>query len=167
MTNPWVAQIIGWTIVLVGIWLIGLMVRTRARVFFDQVIGLVIRRIPFVKGVYGTASQVFSMLERRGDNELQGMSVVFCDFGQEHGAGFLCLLANSEVFYFDNRAYHIVYMPTSPIPMTGGILFVPADSIRPVQMSVEKLMEIYFSLGVLAPQALPRSHRNPTSGSSQ
>jgi uncharacterized membrane protein len=158
VTDPWVAQAIGWAIVLVGIWFMGLLVRTRARVIFDRMISLVFHRIPIVKGVYGTASQVFRMLERREENELQGMSVVFCSFGQEQGAGFLCLLATSEVFRFDNRDYHIVYMPTSPLPMTGGIIFVPQDSIRPVPISVDKLMEIYFSMGILSPHAIPETH---------
>ena len=155
VTDPWVAQLIGWVIVLAAIWFLGLLVRTNARVLVDRMIGAVIRRIPIVKGIYGTASQVFRMLERRDDNELKGMSVVFCSFGKEHGAGLLCLLATSEVFRFDGRDYRIVYMPTSPIPMTGGIILVPADSVRPVPMSVEKLLEVYFSMGILAPQAIP------------
>ena len=49
--------------------------------------------------------------------------------------------------------------------MTGGIIWVPAESIRPVPMSVEKLMEIYFSMGILSPQAIPKGSQktNPQS----
>ena len=158
VTDPWVAQFIGWAIVLIGIWLLGLIVRTRARHILDRMVNAVIQRIPIVKGVYGAASQVLRMLEQRDENELKGMSVVFCEFGRDTGAGFLCLLATAEVFRFDERDYHLVYMPTSPIPMTGGIIFVPASAIRPVPMSVDKLMEIYFSMGILSPQAIPASH---------
>lgn len=159
VTDPLAAQIVGWVVALTGIWLLGLLVRTRARTAIDRVIDLIVHRIPFVKAIYGTARQVFGMLDRRDQGELQGMSVVFCDFGQEHGAGFLCLLASPDVFEFEGREYHFVYMPTSPIPMTGGIILVPADSVSKVKMSVEKLLEIYFSLGVLAPQAIPVGHR--------
>jgi uncharacterized membrane protein len=42
--------------------------------------------------------------------------------------------------------------------MTGGIILVPAESVRPVKMTVDKLLEIYFSMGVLAPHAVPASH---------
>lgn len=160
VTDPWVAQAIGWAIVPIGIWMLGLLVRTRAREVYDRMVSLVIQRIPVVKSVYGTASQVFQMFEQREENELKGMSVVFCNFGEEHGAGFLCLLSNSDVFRFDNRDYHFVYMPTSPVPMTGGIILVPAESIRPVPMSVDRLLEIYFSMGILAPQAMPANFQN-------
>lgn len=161
VTTPWVAELIGWATVLVGIWFLGLLVRTRLRTVFDRLIGLIMKRIPIVKGVYGTASQVFGMLERRDESELKNMSVVFCNFGVSHGAGFLCLLANAERFRFEDREYYIVYMPTSPLPMTGGIIFVPAESVRPVPMSVDKLMEIYFSMGILAPQAMPSGSSQP------
>lgn len=158
VTHRLTAQLIGWAIVLAGIWLLGLLVRTRARQAFDRIINLIVRRIPFVKGVYGTASQVIGMLEQKDEGELKGMSVVFCDFGQDHGAGFLCLLASPDTFQFEGRDYRFVYMPTSPLPMTGGIILVPAEAVRPVKMTVDKLLEIYFSMGVLAPHAVPASH---------
>lgn len=161
VTDPWAAELIGWATVLVGIWFLGLLVRTRARTVFDGFVGLIMKRIPIVKGIYGTAAQVFGMLERQDESELQNMSVVFCDFGGNHGAGFLCLLANAERFRFEDRDYHIVYMPTSPIPMTGGIIFVPAESVRPVSMSVDKLLEIYFSMGILAPRVVPTPDSPP------
>lgn len=163
-TNRLTAQLIGWAVVLVGIWLLGLLVRTRARQAVDRIINLIVQRIPFVKGVYGTASQVIGMLEQRDDGELKGMSVVFCNFGQEHGAGFLCLLASPDVFQFEGRDYRFVYMPTSPLPMTGGIILVPAESVRSVKMSVDKLLEIYFSMGVLAPHAVPASYQKQQKG---
>lgn len=158
-TDPLIAQLLGWVIVLIGIWLLGLIVRTRARSAFNHVIETVVRRIPFVKGIYGAASQVIGMLERRDEGELKGMSVVFCDFGQDHGAGFLCLLASPEVLQFEGRDYRLVYMPTSPIPMTGGIILVPDTSVRPVQMTAEKLLQIYFSMGILTPQAVPTKYQ--------
>jgi uncharacterized membrane protein len=38
--------------------------------------------------------------------------------------------------------------------MTGGLLFVPVDSVKPVDMSIESLMSIYLSMGVTGPQFL-------------
>jgi uncharacterized membrane protein len=38
--------------------------------------------------------------------------------------------------------------------MTGGRLFVPVESMQPVQMSVESLMSVYLSMGVTGPQFL-------------
>jgi uncharacterized membrane protein len=43
--------------------------------------------------------------------------------------------------------------------MTGGLLFVPVDSVRPVDMSVESLMSIYLSMGVTGPEFLAERPR--------
>ncbi len=45
-------------------------------------------------------------------------------------------------------------MPSVPLPMSGGLLFVPTDSVRPADISVESLMSIYVSMGTNAPQFL-------------
>jgi uncharacterized membrane protein len=154
-----VALAIGAALVLVGIWLLGLLVRYRARHRFDHWFRSLVDRIPVVASIYRTASQVVGMLKKDEQQDLKGMRVVFCAFGRERGGGILALLATPEVYRFDGRDHHIVYVPTSPIPMSGGVLFVPAEAVQPVDMTAEQLMRIYFSLGVLAPQVVPEEHR--------
>jgi len=51
-----------------------------------------------------------------------------------------------------------VYLPTAPVPMTGGLVLVPATSVVPVpEMKVDDLLRVYFSLGALAADTLPRT----------
>ena len=82
------------------------------------------------------------------------MRPVFCYFGQDRGCGVLALLVSPEVFHIDGRDYLLVIVPSVPIPMSGGLLFVPTDSVRPTDITVESLMSIYVSMGVNAPQFL-------------
>ena len=67
------------------------------------------------------------MVRKSDDSELSGMSAVYCTFGQPEGTGLLALMTTPDVYRFAGRDCHIVYLPTSPVPMTGGILFVPVD----------------------------------------
>ena len=55
------------------------------------------------------------------------------------------------------RNYHIVIVPTSPVPVGGGLFFIPVEMVQPTDVSVEGLMSIYVSMGVSAPQVLPTS----------
>jgi uncharacterized membrane protein len=67
------------------------------------------------------------------------------------------LLANQEVYYIGGEPRCMVYLPTAPVPMTGGLVLVPADAVIPVpEMKVDDLLRVYFSLGALAPDILPR-----------
>ena len=112
------------------------------------------RRIPIAGSIYGAATQIVGLFEKKDESELKRMSVVYCVFGKENGTGILALLPTPERYPINGREYHIVYIPTSPIPMTGGLLFAPVESVQPVAMSVESLMSVYLSMGVTAPQFL-------------
>ena len=153
------ASVAGWLVVLAVIWLIGVLVKSSARNRVQRFADFVVTRIPFVKGIYGTASQLVAMLDKSRQPELKGMRVVYCSFGSEGGVGFLALQASSDRYRFGGQECYVVYLPTSPIPMTGGILFVPVASVTPVEMSVDSLMQVYFSLGVLTSRAVPEKTR--------
>lgn len=76
-------------------------------------------RIPLVNVLYRPVAQVVEMLQRNPTDDLQGMSVVYCAFGGEGGTDFLGLLVSDQVYRFNGRACQIVYVPTSPLPMSG------------------------------------------------
>lgn len=77
------------------------------------------------------------------------------------GGGFLGLQASSDTYTIGEQACRLIYIPTSPVPMSGGLVFVPQRSIRPVEMSVDDVMKIYFSLGVLSSQVIPAQYKQP------
>jgi uncharacterized membrane protein len=94
------------------------------------------------------------MLDQKDNTALKSMQVVFCYFGREAGAGFLALLVSSERYRFNDRDYQIIIVPTAPVPIGGGLLFVPAEAVQPTDLSVEGLMSIYVSMGITANQFL-------------
>jgi uncharacterized membrane protein len=155
------AYLIGALLVLGLVFVVGVLVEAGARNLFQHVTEGVLGRIPLVGSVYGTSRQVVAMLEKKDDANLKGMSVVFCLFGGEGSAAFLALLVSPQRFRIRERDYQIVIVPTAPVPIGGGLLFVPAEAIQPTDLSVEGLMSIYVSMGVTAPQFLPPAAGRP------
>jgi uncharacterized membrane protein len=149
------AYLIGALLVLALVFVVGVLVEAGARTLFQRVTEGVLGRIPLVGSVYGTSKQMVAMLEKKEDANLKGMRVVFCMFGAGDGAAFLALLVSPERFRIRERDYQIVIVPTAPVPIGGGLLFVPAEAIQPTELSVDGLMSIYVSMGVTAPQYLP------------
>jgi uncharacterized membrane protein len=45
-----------------------------------------------------------------------------------------------------------VYVPTSPNPTSGYLLFVPESELIPVNMSVDEAMKMMFSGGMYTPR---------------
>lgn len=150
---------LGWVIVLFGIWAFGALLKTTFKKRIVGTFNAVIERIPIVNSVYSTANQLVGMIQKSDESELSGMSAVYCTFGKPEGTGLLALMTTPDVYRFAGRDCHIVYLPTSPVPMTGGILFVPVDDCHRVDMSAEEVMRVYFSLGILAAQVVPKGNQ--------
>ncbi len=155
------AYITGWILVLALVFLLGVAVEAGAKRIMQRLVDAVLNRVPLINGIYNTSKQLVSMLDKQEQADLQGMSVVYCLFGEHNGAGFLALLVSPQKFHIDGKAYQIVIIPTAPVPFGGGMLFVPTSAIRHADMSVEGLMSIYVSMGVTAPQFIKQLPEPP------
>jgi uncharacterized membrane protein len=154
-SNTTTAYIVGWIVVLGVIFLLGVLVEIGARRIIAGRIDALAKRVPVFGGLYGTARQLVGMMDRKESTDLKGMSVVFCIFGRETGAAFLALLPTPERFRVGKVDYHAVIIPSAPVPFGGSLIFVPAESVQPADLSVDAFMSIYVSMGVTGPQFLP------------
>jgi uncharacterized membrane protein len=151
------AYIIGWLVVLAAIFGLGVLVELGARRFLIDRLDRVARRIPVLGGVYGTVRQFVELMDTKDKADLKGMSVVFVLFGGERGAAFLALLPTPERFRIGELDYHAVIIPSAPVPVGGSLIFVPAASVLPANVSVEAFMSVYVSMGVTGPQFLEKA----------
>jgi|CXWL01.1.fsa_nt_gi uncharacterized membrane protein len=149
-----VAYFIGWVTVLGIVFVLGLLVEMGAKRLLGRLVDALVRKIPLIGSIYGTSKQLVGMLDKRADGDIKGMSVVFCTFGASGGCGLLALLVSPERYAINGREYLIVIVPTAPVPVGGGLLFVPVECVTPADMSVDGLMSIYVSMGITAPEFL-------------
>ncbi len=163
-TSEAVASFIGWVLVIAAIWIIGLVVKNSAKNRIESLLQTIMERIPVLRSVYKPVAQVVDMMAGRDETDMKGMAVVYCEFGQQQGGGFLGLLTSSDVYSFGEQACQVVYIPTSPVPMSGGIVFVPKNAVRVVDMQVDDLMQIYFSLGVMCSKVVPSQYTQSSVG---
>jgi uncharacterized membrane protein len=161
VANDTVATLVGWVLVVVVVWLLGLFVKSTARFRVIEGFNRAISHVPLLRTVYGPVAQVVGMLRQQDREDLKAMNVVYCKFGEKDGGGFLALLASEGLFRFGEQDCHLVYIPTSPLPMTGGLIFAPATAVCRVEMSIEALMQVYFSMGLMAARAVPGRYQIP------
>ena len=152
-----VAFALGLLIAIIGIWILGLFVRTQARKGLESAFDAAMDRVPFFRSIYKPVARIVRFASgEQNENELAGMSVVRCRLGSLGGVDTLALLASPQTYELDGAKRKLVYFPTSPIPMSGYLLFMPEENITLVPgMQVEQLMKIYISLGALAPENMP------------
>jgi uncharacterized membrane protein len=54
------------------------------------------------------------------------------------------------------HSYLGLLVPSAPVPFGGALIYVPSEWVRPADGGVERLMNVYVSMGVTPPLSLPR-----------
>jgi uncharacterized membrane protein len=151
-----VGYLLGLGIVLLAIFALGLLVQTRLRGVLGRAFNSVMQRIPVVRNVYDMIRKFVDLISQRDPSGARSMSPVWLRFGGPGGAMVLGLLSSPEPVQVNGHTYLAVLVPTAPLPVGGGLIFVPVDWVSPAEVGVEALTSIYVSMGVTAHQHLGR-----------
>lgn len=153
-----VGYLIGIGLVLLAVLALGTLVETGLQRGMSRVLNGVVRRIPVVRQVYDVAHKLVGLLGQRGAEGTRAMRPVWCHFGNgRDGAVVLGLQSSNDVVLVGGRRCLVVLVPTAPVPVGGGLLFVPEAWVEPAALSVEAVTSLYLSMGVTAGQHLPTS----------
>lgn len=148
-----VAYLIGLVVLLIFIYTLGLIVESRLRARFSAFIDSSMRRIPVVRNVYDLIKRFVAIMDTKDADGLKGMRPVWCHFGGPGGAAVLALLPTSETVELEGTVYQAILVPSAPVPVGGGLIYVPVEWIKPADIGVEGLMSVYVSMGVVLPTA--------------
>jgi uncharacterized membrane protein len=154
VTNEVVAYLLGMLFFLVLAYALGIVVQSRFRRRLQTLTDSTFRRIPLIGPIYDLASRFVGLLEKREPTAAHAMSPVWCFFGGEGGAAVLALMPNPEPIALSGRAYVAVLVPTAPVPLGGGLLYVPADWVKPAGFGMDRLTSVYVSMGVAPPSPM-------------
>jgi uncharacterized membrane protein len=147
-----VAYLVGIVVVLALIYLIGLVVESNLRSRVYDLIDRVMRRIPIVGNVYEVSKRFVAMVDKTGGDDLRSMSPVWCFFGGAGSAAVFALLPTPEPILIGEEPYHVVLIPSAPVPVGGCLVYVPAKWIVRADVGVDALMSTYVSMGVTHPK---------------
>lgn len=170
------SEVVGYVIgiggVLLAVLALGLLVETGLQRGMGLLLDSVVRRIPLVRQVYDMAHKLVGLFRQRDPGAAGGMRAVWCHFGGRHednknadnesspkestgNAAVLGLQTCRDVLLVDGRRCLVVLVPTAPVPVGGGLMFVPEDWVQEAALSVEAVTSLYVSMGVTAAQYLP------------
>ena len=111
----------------------------------------VLDRIPLVRSIYSAVKQVTeTVLSSEGDT----FSEVYLIEYPRKGLWTLCFKTSNSPKVFDEAAGQnlvTVFVPTTPNPTSGFILFVPISEAKKMDIEVEDALKLVMSLGVVAP----------------
>lgn len=152
------ALIVGLT--LVGMLAAGLIGRTLIRIG-EEIVG----RMPVLRGIYAASKQVIETVI--GQNATSFREVVLVEFPRKDcwTVGFVTGVAKGEIQRMTKSDVVNVFIPTTPNPTSGYLIFVPRGDVMTLSMSVEDGIKLVVSGGIVAPpdpSELPQKKKRHT-----
>lgn len=137
-------------IILVGVFATNI-IGKRMISFGERIMG----RIPFANRIYKAVQQLSTAFI--GSQRSIFSKVVIVEYPRKglHSVGFVTSEAVGEVQHKTDRRVVCVFVPTTPNPTSGVLVFAPREDVIPLEMSTEDGLKMVISGGVVAPAYLP------------
>ena len=143
----------GWglLVLVVGLVLIGMLTTGWFGKFFVNLGEKIVAKMPFISSVYSLLKQVF---ETFFSNKKQSFNqVVLLEYPRKGlwVIGFVSAPTKGEVAQKVKDKMLNVFVPTTPNPTSGFLLFVPEKEIIKLDMSMEDGLKFVISCGIVTP----------------
>jgi uncharacterized membrane protein len=111
-----------------------------------------IAKVPIIRSLYPYAKQITDFLFK--EKQVEYSQVVLVEYPRKgvFSIAFLTGHGLKSLNTATGRELYNVFIPTSPTPMTGYVVFVAPDEIISVDISVEEALKIVISCGVFIPE---------------
>lgn len=142
---------IGLVVVLVGLTVIGALTANFLGRFFLRLSERILNRMPVVRSVYSAVKQIFETVLAQQSGAFR--EVVLVEYPR-HGIwslGFITGTTQGEVQELTEDEVLNVFVPTTPNPTSGFLLFVPQGDVVRLSMSVEEGIKMVVSGGIVTP----------------
>jgi uncharacterized membrane protein len=154
------AYLLGTVLLIVAVYPVGLAVQAGLKRPLERLADRTLRRIPLLGSLYDMADRVVGLLDRKQAADLRARSPVWCFFGGD-GAAVLALAPSAESIMIEERAYRAVLVPTAPVPIGGGLLYVPAAWVKPANIGIDRVISTYVSMGLTPPVMVTEGNGKP------
>ncbi len=116
---------------------------------------LILFRIPLFNKIYIALRQIFEVF--LGERKTIFQRVVLFQYPRPgiYAIGFVTSESGGEIMAKTETKMINVFLPTTPNPTSGYLLFVPEDELIPLSMSVEEGIKMVISGGAVTPGYIP------------
>jgi uncharacterized membrane protein len=143
--------LVGLTVPLMAILLIGLMARNIAGKWFLDVSERLLQAIPLAGAVYKTLKQLLETLLRDSGNRFRRVVLIEYPRRGIWALAFVTGTIDSEIQAQMSDRMLNLFIPTTPNPTTGWYAVVPESDVVDLQMSIEDAFKVVISGGIVNP----------------
>ena len=116
-----------------------------------NVIEVLILRVPFLRGIYATLKEVGEALLSERKGAFQRVVLVPFPSPGVYAIGLVTTTPPATMQDAAGVELSGVFIPTTPNPTTGPLLYYPSDQLIPTSLRVEQAIKMVVSAGVVVP----------------
>ncbi len=142
---------IGLVVVLIGLTVIGFLAAGLLGRFVVRVGENLLNRMPVIRSVYGALKQIFETVLRSSSRSFREVALIEYPRRGIWAIGFITTKTTGEVRSEIKEDVVNVFLPTTPNPTSGFLLFVPRKDLVVLDMGVEEAIKMIVSAGIVTP----------------
>lgn len=151
--NPqnWGIPGFGLLLVILALTLIGMFTAGFAGRFFIKLSEAVLQRMPVIRSIYSAMKQIFETVLAQKTNAFREVVLVEYPRKDLWVLGFIAGTTTGEVGERLEQETLNVFIPTTPNPTSGFMLFVPRKDLVVLDMTIEDGIKMVVSTGIITP----------------
>ncbi len=142
---------IGLIVVLVGLTIIGFLAAGLAGRFVVRTGEHLLNRMPVIRSVYGALKQIFETVLESSSRSFREVVLIQYPRRGLWAVAFITSDTTGEVQRVTDETVVNVFLPTTPNPTSGFLLFVPRADLIMLDMTVEEGIKMVISAGIVTP----------------
>jgi uncharacterized membrane protein len=142
---------VGLLLVVVALTLLGAMTAGIAGRIWVRVSEAVMARTPVLRGIYSAVKQLFETVLAQKSQAFREVALIEYPRRGIWTMAFITGPAIGRVNELAGEPLVSVFVPTTPNPTSGFLLFLPRSDIQVLDMSVEDGLKLVISTGIVAP----------------
>ena len=151
---PFTVPGVGLVFAVIGLTLLGALA---ANLFGRTIVAygeMMLNRMPIVRNVYSALKQIFETVLQQSNTTFQDVGVVEYPRKGLYALVFVSTSTKGEVQSRVEPGEELlsVFLPTTPNPTSGFLLFVPKKDVMILDMSVEEAAKMVISAGLVTPE---------------
>ena len=117
----------------------------------------IIEKIPFVRRIYKGTKQVVSSFATMDTTSFT--KVILIEFPRKgaHAIGFVTGKTRGEIKHLTSDNHLKVFVPTTPNPTSGFIIFAEPNEFIELDMTIEEGIKFVISGGIVSPEQIKKS----------
>ena len=112
----------------------------------------VLDRMPVIRTVYSALKQIFIAVIQQSDRSFRDVVIIEYPRRGIWAIGFVTSETKGEIQSLSDDSLLNIFLPTTPNPTSGFLLFVPKKDVTLLKMTVEEGIKLVISAGLVTPE---------------